>query len=119
MIGNETIRARNSLSTPANRSEEQSRISRFNLYGGSEPITETLLGHLNQWKPTGCIAHKYRNGALTELTRFVFPMNCDDEGVAKCFGLEIARLLLEVSFRDFAKARYESEKRMARGMRRR
>ena len=39
-------------------------------------------------------------------------MNCDDEEVAKCFGLEIARLLLDASFRDFQIARYESEKRM-------
>jgi len=35
-----------------------------------------------------------------------FPMNCDDEGVAKCFGLEIARLLLDSSVRDFQIARY-------------
>ena len=41
-------------------------------------------------------------------------MNCDDEDVAKCFGLEIARLLLDISFREFATARYESEKRMAK-----
>src|ERR1051325_754144 len=84
----------------------------FNLYGGSEPISETLLGRVTQWKPTGCIAFKHTNGVLTELTRFRFPMNCDDEDVAKCFGLEIARLLLDTSFRDFEIARYESEKRM-------
>jgi len=53
-----------------------------------------------------------RNGVITELTRFVFPMNCDDKNVAKRFELEIARLLLDVSFRDFAIARYESEKRL-------
>jgi hypothetical protein len=41
-------------------------------------------------------------------------MACDDEDVAKCFGLEIARLLLDTSYRDFAIARYESEKRMIR-----
>jgi hypothetical protein len=35
-------------------------------------------------------------------------MNCDDEGVAKCFGLEIARLLLDSTVRDFYLARYES-----------
>ena len=55
------------------------------LYGGSEPITETLLGRVTQWKPTGCIAHKHRNGVITEPTRFRFPMNCDDKDVAKCF----------------------------------
>lgn len=34
------------------------------------------------------------------------------EDVAPCFGLEIARILLASSFRDFQMARYESEKRM-------
>ena len=33
-----------------------------------------------------------------------------DNGVAALFGLEIARLLLDASFRDFQIARYESEK---------
>ena len=37
-------------------------------------------------------------------------MNCNDEDVAKCFGLEIARLLLDVSFREFSMARQNSEK---------
>jgi hypothetical protein len=46
---------------------------------------------------------KHRNGVISEMTRFRFPMNCDDEDVAKCFGLEIARLLLDVSFREFAR----------------
>jgi hypothetical protein len=46
-------------------------------------------------------------------------MTCDDEDVAKCFGLEIERLLLDVSFRDFQIARYESEKRMIKQSRRR
>ena len=55
---------------------------------------ETLLGRVTHWKPTGCIAHKHRNGVITDLTRFQFPMNRDDENVAKCFGLEIARILL-------------------------
>jgi hypothetical protein len=91
----------------------------FNLYGGSDPISETLLGHVTHWKPTGCIAHKRRNGVITELMRFEFPMNCDEENVAMCFGLEISRLLLDSSFRDFAIARYESEKRMIMQSRRR
>ena len=55
-----------------------------------------------------------RNGVITELMRFQFPMTCDDENVAKCFGLEIARMLLDSSYRDFAIARYESEKRLIR-----
>ena len=91
----------------------------FNLYGGSDPITETLLGNVTKWKPTGCIAFKHSNGVIAELERFRFPMNCDDEDVAKCFGLEIARLLLDASFREFAKARYESENRMINQTRRR
>ena len=45
-------------------------------------------------------------------------MKCDDESVAKCFGLEIARLLLDASFRHFAKARYESEADGEKGQRR-
>ena len=73
----------------------------FNLYGGYEPISETLLGPVTQWKPTGCVAFKQSNGVISELTRFRFPMTCDDEEVAKCFGLEeIARLLLDSSFRE-------------------
>ena len=55
---------------------------------------------------------KHSNGVISELTRFRFPMNCEDEDVAKCFGLEIARLLLDVSFRGFQLARYKSEKRL-------
>jgi hypothetical protein len=39
-------------------------------------------------------------------------MTFDDDAVAKCFGLETARLLLDASFRDFQIARYESEKRL-------
>jgi hypothetical protein len=46
-------------------------------------------------------------------------MTCDDEEVAKFSGLEIARILLDSSFRDFAKARYESEKQLIRDRRQR
>jgi hypothetical protein len=28
----------------------------FNLYGGSESISETLLSRVTHWKSTGCIA---------------------------------------------------------------
>src|ERR1044071_235961 len=45
-------------------------------------------------------------------------MTCDDEDVAKCFGLEIARLLLDSSFREFEIARHESEQRMMKQSRR-
>jgi hypothetical protein len=70
----------------------------FSQYGGCESISETLLGRVTKWKPTGCIAHKHSNGVVTELTRFQFPMTCDDEEVAKFSGLEIARILLDSSF---------------------
>ena len=77
----------------------------------SQPAKRCSAG-VTQWKPTGCIAHKHRNGVITELTRFQFPMTFDDDAVAKCFGLETARLLLDASFRDFQIARYGSEKRL-------
>ncbi len=44
---------------------------------------------------------------VTALVRFQFPMICNDENVAKCFALEIARMLLDSSYRDFAIAVYE------------
>src|ERR1051325_5351128 len=99
--------------------EKTSQHRGFNLYGGSDPITETVLGDVTKWKPTGSIAFNHSNGVITELARFRFPMTIDDEDVAKCFGLEIARLLLDSSFGDFAKTRYEREKRMARDSRQR
>jgi len=40
----------------------------------------------------------HSNGVIGELTRFRFPMLCDGENVAKCFGVEIARLILDTSF---------------------
>lgn len=95
-----------------------SNIEVSNLYGGCDPVSETLLGQVTKWKPTGCIAHKHRDGSITELMRFQFPRNCDDENVAKCLGLEIARILLDSSFRDFAIARYESETRRIQESRR-
>ena len=67
-----------------------------------------------QYRGFGCIAYKNRKGLITELTRFEFPMTFDDKAVAEWFGLEIARILLDSSYRDFAIARYESEKRRIR-----
>ena len=74
------------------------------IYVGCEQIAGILPGNLTQWKTTGCIGFKHSNGANSELTRFGFPMTVDDEDVAKCFWPEIARLLLDTSFSDFAKA---------------
>src|SRR5690349_4061806 len=87
-------------------------------FTADEPISETLLDRVTQWKPTGSSAFKHSNGVITELTRFRFPMTVDDEDVATCFGLEIARILLASSFRDFQMARYESEKRSIQQSRR-
>lgn len=70
-------------------------------------IEERHIGRLSEWNPTGCIALKHMNDVISELTRFRFPTNCDDENIAACFGLEIARPL-HVSFRDFQMARYET-----------
>ena len=79
-----------------------------------------LIGNgLFQWKPSGCIAFRHSNGVIAELTRFGFPMTVDDEDVAKCFGLEIARLILNASFRQFEIARRESKQRTMIDIRRR
>jgi hypothetical protein len=85
----------------------------------ASPSVRHCSGGVTQWKPTGCIAYKGRDGSITELTRFQFPMTFDDEPVAKWFGLEIARILLDSSYRDFAIARYESQKRRVIKSRRR
>jgi hypothetical protein len=84
----------------------------FNLYGSAEPVLERLLGRITQWSPTGSIDYSRRNGSLVELTRFRLPsMTIDDEAVAKRFGLELARLLVDSCYRDLVIARYETEKR--------
>ena len=44
-------------------------------------------------------------------------MAFDAESVAACFGLELARLVLDACYRDFAIARYESEKKYIREQR--
>lgn len=53
---------------------------------------------------------KHRNGVISELMRIQFPMTFEDEIVAKWFGLETARILLDSSYRLFAIGRYQSEK---------
>ena len=58
----------------------------FKLYGGCD----SRLNH--------------SNGGISELTRFTFPMNCDDEDVAKLFGLEITVRNEAVAFSECCEA---------------
>ena len=54
--------------------------------------------------------------SLVELTRFrvsAFPLN--DEATAERFGLEIARLLVDVYYRELVTERYETEKGLFNG----
>ena len=91
----------------------------FLIYGRSSPITTTLLACITQWCPSGAIDYRRPDRSLVELTRFrvpAFPLN--DEATAECFGLEIARLLVDIFYRDLAIERYEAEKRIIQQNRR-
>jgi len=90
----------------------------FNLCGGCDPVSETLRGQVTKWKQPDALLTSIATDRLLSSCGFTFPRNCDDENVAKCFGLEIARILLDSSFRDFAIARYESETRRIQESRR-
>ena len=61
------------------------------FYGGLEPISETVLGRVTHWKPTGYVAFKRSNGVITER-----PFRFGDPALvrmsARCFGLAIDRL---------------------------
>ena len=46
----------------------------FNLYGGSEPTAKPRSAASFGWKPTGSIAHKHRNGAVTGLVAVGSPL---------------------------------------------
>jgi len=46
------------------------RLRRFNLCGGADPVSETLLGPVSEWQPTGCIAYTRPAGPIVGLTRF-------------------------------------------------
>jgi hypothetical protein len=84
----------------------------FSINGGASPIETTLLGCITEWCPRGAIDYRRRDRSLVELTRFrvpVFPL--DDEATAECFGLEIARLLVDSCYRELVIERYETEKR--------
>ena len=43
----------------------------FNLYGGCEPVSETLLGQVTQRRPIGCVAYT-RRAALERLRLLAF-----------------------------------------------
>jgi len=53
--------------------EETAQYRGFNLYGGCEPTSKTLLGRVTQWKPTRCIAHKHRTEWSQSWCDFTFP----------------------------------------------
>jgi hypothetical protein len=46
---------------------------RFNIYGGSDPVLETLLGRITKWCSTGTIDYIRPVGSMIELTRFRMP----------------------------------------------
>jgi hypothetical protein len=85
----------------------------FLIYSRESPVETTLLACITEWCPSGAIDYRRRDRSLVELTRFrvpAFPLN--DEATAECFGLEIARLLVDVYYRELVIERYETEKRI-------
>lgn len=87
----------------------------FQISGGTEPIIETLLGHITGWHATGSITYIRSNRSVVELTRFRLScMKFDGEGVAAWFGSELARLVVDSCYRDLVIERYEIEKRRIR-----
>jgi hypothetical protein len=90
------------------------------IYGSASPVETTLLACITEWCPSGAIHYRRRDRSLVELTRFrvpAFPLN--DEATAECFGLEIARLLVDTCYRDLVIEHYEKEKRHFQQSRRR
>ena len=84
----------------------------FLIYGSASPVRKTLLGCITEWFPRGAIDYRRRDRSLVELTRFrvpAFPLN--DEATAECFGLEIARLLVDVYYRELVIEHDQAEKR--------
>ena len=90
------------------------------IYGRSSPITTTLLACITERCPSGAIDYRRPDRSLVELKRFLvpaFPLN--DEATAECFGLEIARLLVDIYYRELVIERHETEKRIIQQGRRR
>ena len=89
------------------------------IYSRLSPTATTLLACITEWCPSGAIDYRRHDRSLVELTRFrvsAFPLN--DEATAERFGLEIARLLVDVYYCDLAIERYEREKRIIQRSRR-
>jgi hypothetical protein len=87
----------------------------FYLYSGAESLSNSLLGRVSQWLPTGSIDYVRPAGSLVELTRFRFcGLTFDEKEIAEWCGLEIARLAVDSCYRELAIARYETEKRLVK-----
>jgi hypothetical protein len=56
------------------RIRHERTISRLQSLRRLRANSETPLGCVIQWKPTGSIAHKHRNGAITELVAVGSPL---------------------------------------------
>jgi hypothetical protein len=84
----------------------------FEIHGGAEPMPKTLLGRTTLWSAAGRIAYIRPDRSVVEITRFRLPgMKFDDEAVARWFGVELARLVVDWCYRELVIERYETEKR--------
>jgi hypothetical protein len=83
----------------------------FSIYSIAAPLTDQLMGQISRWYPAGSIDYRRRDRSVVELTRFqIKSLNFDGEAVVELFGLELGRLLIDTSYRDFVVERYQSEK---------
>ena len=87
----------------------------FWICGGAEAVMKNLIGSAPEWYPTGSIDYARRNLSMVELTRFrLRSMTFEAREDAEFFGLELARLLVDTRYREFALARYEREEKLTR-----
>ena len=78
------------------------RYRGFSICGGAAPLPEFLLGRISQWYPTGSIDYVRPARSVVAFTRFQLrSMTFDEQEDAGCFGLEIARPLVDSSYREF------------------
>lgn len=83
----------------------------FHIQGGSEPLPETLLGRATQWCPTGGVFYIKPNQSVKELTRFrLASLKFDDERVARWFGRELARLIVDSCYRELLVELHKTER---------